>query len=59
VVLADALTFSQADYLERTVQDRIWSDGRTILFKKYDSARRDKKGFYGAPMPKWGTSVRE
>jgi hypothetical protein len=52
VVLADALTFFQADHLERTLQDRIWSDGRSILFKKYDPARRDKKGFYGAPIPK-------
>jgi hypothetical protein len=52
VVLADALTYSQAYYLERTLQDRIWSDGRSILFKKYDPARRDKKGFYGAPIPK-------
>lgn len=46
VVLADALTFSQADYLERTLQARIWSDAPSNLFKKYDPARRNKKGFY-------------
>jgi hypothetical protein len=52
VVLADTLTYSQAANLERSLQDRCWSDERSILYKKYDPVRRVKKGFYGAPTPK-------
>ena len=53
VVIAEGLKFSQALMLESLLQTKAWQDERTVLFKKYDPTRRDKKGFYGAPAPKW------
>jgi hypothetical protein len=48
VVIADALTFAQASTLESDLQSRCWADARSIIFKKYDPLRRDKRGTYGA-----------
>src|SRR5262245_48514495 len=50
VVIADGLTNAQAAMLEMELQQRIWSDKRTVLYRKYDAKRRDKRGFYGAPQ---------
>jgi hypothetical protein len=49
VVIADALTFQQASILEINLQSRLWADGRSVLFRKYDPGRRDKRGAYSAP----------
>jgi hypothetical protein len=50
VVIADRLTNFQAYALEMTLQQRAWSNERSILFKKYDPTRRRKGGWYGAPQ---------